>query len=139
MKSELKKRESRPKVLVVEDNTLTVKILNHILPGEEFSVMMSHDGNEAINIIPEFEPDIIITDIMLPLKSGLEVLVFVKSNYAHIPVIVFSALGEEERAVSKAFNLGADDFIAKPFSPGEFILRIKRLLEAKKTKVDKLI
>ncbi|ETN95899.1 Response regulator receiver domain-containing protein [Zhouia amylolytica] len=128
MRSEQNESKGLRKVLLVEDNTLTKKILEHILKKEGYQYRIANDGNEGIAAIAEFNPDIIITDIMLPVKNGLEVVVYAKRNFTHIPIIVLSALGEEEGAVTRAFNLGADDFVPKPFNPGELVLRIKRLL-----------
>lgn len=119
------------KILVVEDDLLTMKILNFILKKEGFAVSSAKDGLDAIERIAVIQPDMVITDVMLPLKSGLEVTSYVKDNFPNIPVIVLSALGEEERTVTKAFELGADDFVAKPFNPNEFLLRVKRLLTKK--------
>lgn len=115
------------KILVVEDDELMIKILQFILKKEGYQITISKDGLNAIERIPIIEPDLVITDVMLPYKSGLEVINFIKSNYKDTPVIVLSALGEEERTVVEAFKLGADDFIAKPFNPNELMLRVKRL------------
>lgn len=123
------------KILVVEDDLLTMKILNFILKKEGFAVSSAKDGLDAIERIAVIQPDMVITDVMLPLKSGLEVTSYVKDNFPNIPVIVLSALGEEERTVTKAFELGADDFVAKPFNPNEFLLRVKRLLTKKKARI----
>lgn len=115
------------KILIVEDDELMIKILQFILKKEGYQITISKDGLNAIERIPIIEPDLVITDVMLPYKSGLEVINFIKSNYKDTPVIVLSALGEEERTVVEAFKLGADDFIAKPFNPNELMLRVKRL------------
>ncbi|EID75550.1 response regulator transcription factor [Imtechella halotolerans] len=123
------------KILVVEDDLLTMKILNFILKKEGFAVSSAKDGLDAIERIAVIQPDMVITDVMLPLKSGLEVTSYVKDNFPNIPVIVLSALGEEERTVTKAFELGADDFVAKPFNPNEFLLRVKRLLTKKNARI----
>lgn len=116
------------KILIVEDDNLTINILEFILRKEGYSLTIAKDGAEAIEKIPSLLPDLVITDVMLPFKSGLEVTNFVKENYKSIPVIILSALGEEENTVTNGFKLGADDFIAKPFNPKELILRVKRLI-----------
>ncbi len=116
------------KILVVEDDQLTSRILNFILKKEGYAVSSSQNGLDAIERLHVIQPDMIITDVMLPLKSGLEVTSYSKTHFPHIPVIVLSALGEEEGTVAKAFNLGADDFVAKPFNPNELLLRVRRLL-----------
>jgi two-component system response regulator VicR len=123
------------KILVVEDNLLTLQILNFILKKEGYEVSSAKNGLDAIQRMDDLQPDLVITDIMLPLKSGLEVTSYCKDNFPHIPVIVLSGLGEEEGTVTKAFNLGADDFVAKPFNPNEFLLRVRRLLMKKEVRL----
>lgn len=115
------------KILIVEDDELMIKILQFVLKKEGYQLTVAKDGLNAIERIPIIEPDMVLTDVMLPYKSGLEVINFIKDKYPTIPVIVLSALGEEERTVVEAFKLGADDFVAKPFNPNELILRVKRL------------
>lgn len=115
------------KILVIEDDILMVKILEFVLRKEGYQITIAKDGIEGLEKIETFNPDMIITDIILPFKSGLEIISFVKENHKHIPVIVVSSMGEEERTVMEAFNLGADDFVSKPFNPNELKLRVKRL------------
>ena len=71
-------------------------------------------------------PDLVITDIMMPFTSGLEFIDIIRNKSEKIPIIVLSALDEEE-TVLEAFNLGADDFLTKPVKPGELSIRVKRL------------
>jgi two-component system response regulator VicR len=123
------------KILIVEDDLLTMRLLNFILKKEGYAVSSAKNGLDAIERIDVIQPDLVVTDVMLPLKSGLEVTSFCKDNFPHIPIIVLSALGEEEGTVTKAFKLGADDFVAKPFNPNEFLLRVKRLLMKKEVRM----
>lgn len=119
---------SNKKILIIEDDELIIKLLKFILEKEGYRLNIIKDGLSAIEQIHIINPDMIITDILLPYKSGLEVICFVKEKFNKTPIIVLSSLGEEEHSVSEAFTLGADDFIAKPFNPNELILRVKRLL-----------
>ena len=119
---------SDKKILIVEDDELMIKILKFILNKEGYQLSIIKDGLSAIEQIPAINPDMVITDLLLPYKSGLEVIRFFKEKFKKTPIIVLSSLGEEEHSVSEAFKLGADDFIAKPFNPNELILRVKRLL-----------
>lgn len=119
---------SDKKILIIEDDELIIKILKFILNKEGYQLSVVMDGLSAVEQIHSINPDMVITDLMLPYKSGLEVIRFVKENFEKTPIIVLSSLGEEEHSVSEAFKLGADDFIAKPFNPNELILRVKRLL-----------
>jgi two-component system response regulator VicR len=114
-------------ILVAEDDELILKTIEHRLKKEGHQVIITHDGREALKKIKETLPDVIITDIMMPFFSGLEIVDVVKKiKEKEIPVIVLSAMGQEN-VVLEAFELGAEDYITKPFSPNELIVRIKRL------------
>jgi DNA-binding response OmpR family regulator len=91
-------------------------------------VIVTSNGKEAIEQIKLHDPDMIIADIMMPFTSGLEIVSMVKQNHLHrkVPIIILSAMGQEN-VVLEAFNLGADDYITKPFSPNELSMRVKRL------------
>jgi two-component system response regulator VicR len=110
---------------------LVIKILEFILKKEGYQVTSCKDGLSAIEKIPILIPDLIITDIMVPFRSGLEIIGYSKETFEHIPVIVLSTLGEEEGTIVEAFNLGADYFVSKPFNPNELLLRVKRLFAKK--------
>lgn len=116
------------KILIVEDEEMMLKALEFRLKKDGYIVLLASDGREALRIIKEEEPDAVITDIMLPYVNGLEIVSFVKKEIAKSTgVIVLSRVGLE-KTVLEAFELGADDYIAKPFSPNELSIRIKRLL-----------
>ena len=86
------------------------------------------DGRQALESLRTHTPDLVITDLMMPYHNGLEVLEYVKKSLSsRIPVIILSASGQEQ-TILKAFNLGADDFALKPFSPNELVSRIRRHL-----------
>ncbi len=117
------------KVLVVEDEPLMLMAIEAKLKNEGFEVIGAPDGREALKILENYVPDIIITDILMPYTSGLELISIVKSNEnKKIPIIVLSGLGQEN-TVMEAFKLGADDFLTKPFNPTELAVRVKRLLK----------
>ena len=116
------------KIVLAEDNSTLSLLLKFRLEKEGYELLMAGDGKEAIELIKEHTPNLILTDIMMPFISGLEVISHVRNELKmQIPIIVFSAAGQEEM-VLKAFNLGANDFMGKPFSPNELVMRIKRLL-----------
>jgi two-component system response regulator VicR len=117
------------KILIAEDDTLMRKILKLILQKEGYQVISAKDGSTAIEKILLFNPDLVITDIILPFRSGLEIISLTKENFKNIPIIVVSVLGEEKETVIEAFTLGADDFISKPFNANELLIRVKRLLD----------
>lgn len=117
------------KILVAEDEPLMLMAIEAKLKNEGFEVTGARDGREALKILENYTPDIIITDILMPYISGLELISIVKSNgKKKIPIIVLSGLGQEN-TVMEAFQLGADDFITKPFNPTELSVRVKRLLK----------
>lgn len=116
------------KIVLAEDNSVLSLLLKFKLEKEGYKLFMAVNGKEAIDLIKEHEPDIILTDIMMPFKSGLEVISYVRNKLElNTPIIVFSSAGQEEMVLN-AFNLGANDFMSKPFSPNELIIRIKRIV-----------
>lgn len=118
----------KKKILVIEDEELTLKIVDFVLKKNNFEVIIAKDGSDAIKRFDRIRPDLVISDIMLPFKSGLEVAHYIKNKSPNTPLVILSSLGEEESTVEEAFQLNVDDFISKPFSPNELLLRIKRLL-----------
>lgn len=119
---------SDKKILIIENDEMTIEILKFILKREGYKISIAKDGISALEEIPVLMPDLVITTIIIPLKSGLEIINHIKKNYSSIRVIALSSLGEEENTVEDAFKLGVDDFISKPFNPNELLLRIKRFL-----------
>ncbi len=116
------------KIVIAEDNSTLSLLLKFRLEKEGYELLMAVDGKEAIELIENDKPDLIITDIMMPFVSGLEVISHVRNKLdSETPIIVFSAAGQEEMVI-KAFDLGANDFMGKPFSPNELVIRVKRLL-----------
>ncbi len=120
------------KILIAEDEAMMLAALEKNLTDEGYEVIAVQDGSEALKVLETVTPDLILTDIMMPYTSGMELIGVVKSNSDKaIPIIVLSAMGQES-VVMDAFQLGADDFITKPFNPTELSVRVKRLLMKKK-------
>ncbi|WP_457617095.1 response regulator transcription factor [Lutibacter sp.] len=116
------------KIVLAEDNSTLSLLLKFKLEKEGYKLLVAKDGKEAIDIIEQHNPELILTDIMMPFISGLEVISHVRNKLElQTPIVVFSTAGQEEM-VLKAFNLGANDFMGKPFSPNELVIRVKRLL-----------
>ena len=114
------------KILVAEDEMIMQKTIELRLKKDGHEVTTCSDGREAIQKIEEINPDLIITDIMMPFASGLEIIEAVKrKGDKNTRIIVLSAMGQEN-VVLEAFQLGADDYITKPFSPNELSMRVKR-------------
>lgn len=116
------------KILVAEDEPMLLKTIELKLKKEGYEVISTTDGREAIAKIQETNPDMVITDIMMPYASGLEIVSFLRGEgIKKIPVIILSAM-EQEKVVMEAFELGADDYITKPFSLNELAIRVKKLI-----------
>ena len=117
------------RVLIAEDNPLMLKTIELKLKKDGYDPICCNDGKTALEKLTSEMPDIVITDIMLPYVSGLEIITAVKAiKIKKIPVIIFSSLGQED-VVEEAFLLGADDYITKPLSLTELSIRIIRLLK----------
>jgi len=117
------------KVLVAEDNPLMLKTIELKLKKDGYDPICCIDGKIALEKLVSEMPDIVLTDIMLPYVSGLEIITFVKAiKDKKIPVIIFSSLGQES-VVEEAFSLGADDYITKPLSLTELAIRISKSLK----------
>ncbi len=118
------------KILIAEDDPIMLKTIGLRLKKDGHEVISTMDGKQALEQIEHHQPDLIITDIMMPFSSGLEIVGLVKQKMIKkIPVIILSAMGQEN-VVLEAFKLGADDYITKPFSPNELSMRVKRLADA---------
>lgn len=115
------------KILIAEDEDILRKMMELRLIKEGYSVTAVANGQDALQHLETFTPDLVITDIHMPNVSGLEVVGWMKqSSGRQTPVIVLSALGQEH-VVMDAFSLGADDYITKPFSLNELVVRVKKL------------
>jgi len=114
------------RVLLVDDDEKLRRLLKEYLEGYQFQVLTLGDGEAVLNSIRKESPEIVVLDIMLPKKDGLEVLKGIR-EVSRVPVIMLTAKGEEaDRVVG--LELGADDYLPKPFSPRELLARIKAVL-----------
>jgi len=120
---------SKGKILVVDDEIYIVHILDFSLGMEGYEVITALDGEQALDRMKAEKPDLVVLDIMMPKLDGYEVCKSIKSNPAtkQTPVILLSAKG---RNVDQklGFDVGADDYITKPFSPRKLVERINQLL-----------
>lgn len=123
------KRDAMTKVVIVEDEETLARNLAEKLRSDGFNVVASNDGEDGLEKIRSEHPDLIVLDIMLPRLDGLSICRIVRhdANTAHIPIIMLTARGTE---VDKIVGLesGADDYIVKPFSLGEFLARVRALM-----------
>ena len=113
---------NKTKILAVDDDAQIRKMLQVILEAEGYKFEPAKNANEAIRLASSLNPNLIILDLGLPDMDGLDVLTQIRQN-SNIPVIILSARDQDE-SVSKALNLGADDYVVKPFSTDVFLARI---------------
>ena len=121
------------KILLIEDEVLSVKMYRTYLEAEGHQVMSADNGEKGLKMVSEFQPDLIVLDIMMPKISGLDLLTQFRQNpkSKNIPVIVLSNLQEPEKA-KEALNLGAKEFLVKAkVDPKEVIAKIKQHLGSK--------
>jgi two-component system phosphate regulon response regulator PhoB len=119
----------KPLVMVVEDESAIVTMLRYNLEKEGYRVCEAADGEEALTVLAERNPDLVLLDWMLPVMSGIEVCRQIrrKPRTRDLPVIMLTARGEEADKV-RGLNTGADDYLSKPFSLPELLARVKALL-----------
>jgi two-component system, OmpR family, phosphate regulon response regulator PhoB len=124
---------TKPHILVIEDETALVEMLRYNLEKEGFKVSAATDGEEALTAVDEHRPDLLILDWMLPLVSGLEICRQLrrKPDTRELPIIMLTARGEEADRV-RGLEVGADDYVAKPFSPSELVARVRAVLRRAK-------
>ena len=123
------------RILVVEDDKHISKLVKYNLEKAGFECAVTITGEEALEVLDKEPIELIILDIMLPKMDGFQVCKQIKQDkrFSHIPIIMLTAKGEEvDRVVG--FELGADDYVVKPFSPRELVLRVKAILKRGKPK-----
>ena len=117
------------KILVVEDEADIRKLITYHLTQERFRVLEAENGEDALELVQQQQPRLIVLDLMLPSLSGLDVCKIIRQNpdTAQTPILMLTAkAGEADRVVG--LELGADDYITKPFSPREMVARVKAVL-----------
>src|SRR5688500_5594295 len=129
------KREGRPRgygpehVLVVEDDDAISKLLKIVLEREGYIVRVVNTYAAGMSAVQDESPTLVVLDLGLPDGNGLDLLKWIREDLASsLPVMVLSAFRQDEK-VGKAFDLGANDFMSKPFRPKELMERIKRILD----------
>jgi DNA-binding response OmpR family regulator len=120
------------KVLYVEDEVFLGKIVKESLESRGFDVMMEDDGGRVLDMFKFYQPDICVLDVMLPNKNGFEAAEEIREINADIPIIFLTAKTQTEDVI-KGFKIGGNDYVRKPFSMEELIVRIENLLRIKQT------
>jgi DNA-binding response OmpR family regulator len=114
------------RVLVVDDDVTVRDVVRRYLERSGHEVVLAGDGETALRLVDEREPDLVVLDLMLPGIGGIEVCSRIRQNSA-LPVLMLTALGEEDDRIL-GLEVGADDYVTKPFSPRELALRIQSIL-----------
>jgi DNA-binding response OmpR family regulator len=114
-------------VLVVDDDATVREVVATYLRRDGLEVIEADDGSAALSVDSEHDPDLVVLDLMLPGLDGLEVFRRLRARRGGIPVVMLTARGDEDDRVL-GLEIGADDYVAKPFSPRELVLRVQALL-----------
>ena len=123
------------RVLVIEDSNDLAQGLRYNLELEGYAVKVADDGNAGLSLAREWEPDLVILDLMLPGMDGYQVLRSLRADGRQTPVLILSARGEEADKV-RGFQLDADQYVTKPFGLIELLERVKSLLRRRRTSGD---
>lgn len=125
--------QASPKILIADDEPLLTELLEFRLGARGYQTVVAHDGREALAQLEEAHPQAVVLDMMMPVHDGLEVLRRMRDSaeHAQTPVIMLTARRGEADVIG-ALELGADDYLVKPFLPEELLMRLARLLAGKK-------
>lgn len=117
------------KVLIVDDESDILEIISFNLQKEGFTTFTAKDGNDAIQKAQQVQPDLIILDVMMPFKNGIEVCTILRQHpqLSEVPIILLTAINDEQTHI-KGLESGADDYVNKPISPKVLVSRVKSLL-----------
>ena len=117
---------AKRKLLLAEDDHMLASLLKYRLQREGYEVILEYDGKSVKKKLEGEIPDVVISDIMMPYFSGIELVDHVRNTLkSDVPIILISAASNDENIVS-AFEMGANDFISKPVSPSELLVRVSR-------------
>ncbi|WP_157619463.1 EAL domain-containing response regulator [Psychromonas aquimarina] len=120
------------KIMVVDDEVINRDMLNGILTAQGYDVFGAVNGEHALSMIPDYEPDLILLDVVMPVMDGFEVTQKLKSDpvYHHIPIVLLTSLNSQDSRI-KGLEAGAEDFVSKPFDRHELLARVRNLIRLK--------
>ena len=118
--------QTRPHILVVDDEPQITRVLRTTLNAQGYEIRVANDGETALEMLKDFGPDLVITDLAMPNMNGIELCRNLR-RVSQVPILVLSVRGEERSKV-EALDSGADDYITKPFSTGELLARVRAAL-----------
>ncbi len=132
-------QHTKPTVLVVEDNRDVITYIKAVLESQ-YQVIVARNGNEGLRLAERHLPDLVVTDVMMPIKDGSQLCCEMKENPVlnHIPIIMLTAKSSDEDRI-KALRCGAEAYIKKPFDPDELLITIRNILAGRKTLVEKFM
>ena len=132
------KDDTRNTILLVEDNKDIAIYIRSIFPNNQYNIIYCSNGDDALKTAKTVMPDIIITDILMPKKNGIELISDIKASTLlnHIPIIIISAKNRKED-IYEGLRAGADNYIAKPFQPEELKIRVNNLLASRDLLIEK--
>lgn len=121
------------RILVAEDDPVTRRFLVSLFEERGYEVLVAEDGEHALATATAAEPDLIVSDLVMPYRDGYEVLRAIRNDprLRHIPVLILSMRDREEDIV-RGFEQGADEYVVKPFNARELVARVKKLLEPRR-------
>ena len=122
----------KKKILVIEDSLTMQRLLSYVLEKEGYDVFIANDGEEGMEKARAIKPDLIFTDLMMPVKDGFEVCREIRSDkkLKDVILIILTARGQDSD-VEKGLQAGADDYLMKPFDPPKVVERVKKVFEEK--------
>jgi two-component system, OmpR family, alkaline phosphatase synthesis response regulator PhoP len=119
------------RIFIIEDDEVIRTLLGHILKREGYDVETASSGKDAVDmaIIMEIPPHLVLSDIMMPYLDGFQVVTALRAlpGWEHVPMVMLTSKGQEQDIV-RALDNGADDYLVKPFQPGELLARLRRFL-----------
>ena len=114
------------RILVVDDDVSLAEMIGIVLQGEGFEVLECYDGNEVLSAFQEFDPNLVLLDVMLPGKNGLELCEDIR-RISNVPIVMLTARSDTADVV-RGLEAGADDYVPKPFKPKELVARVRARL-----------
>jgi DNA-binding response OmpR family regulator len=119
-------QENRPLILIVDDEPLVLELERRTLNSGGFDVAEARNGQEAVDAVSKLQPALVIMDLMMPVMDGFTACQKIRQN-TNVPIVFVTALGGH-KDLARGLELGADDYVVKPFSPRELIARVKSIL-----------
>ena len=124
-----------PKILIADDNIQNVELLEAYLAGVDCEIRTAHDGEETLKVVAEFQPDLLLLDVMMPRLSGFEVCKKLRANPATKDLLILMVTALNEAAdLDRGVQAGTDDFLTKPVNKVELLCRVRSLLRVQHLK-----